>query len=484
MMSKTVWDSDEVARKSSKAVLALGLRQLFVQGFNIAGGILLARLLSPTEFGVYAICLFLLAFLTTFGDAGLGASLIRQSESPTTQDYRAVFTVQQVLVTIICLACWLIAPSVIGVYKLPMEGIWIFRMIVLAFFVTSFQTIPTIHLERYLAFDRLARIEVSQALVFNTTAVLLAFFGLRELSFGIAIFLRALTGALLANLAHRWDIGWKWDLYRIKQHLSFGIPYQASSILNLLKDLINPLLIGIFSGPVSVGYINWATTVANYPLIFVMLFNRLFMPILARLNSDMAAFNRMLTFIVKILCSFVYSTSIILYIFRLEIVTGVFGNKWLPAVVLFAPFVLITFILAPTIVAIGALNALGKTKFVFFVTLTWVVLTWMIGVAIIPKFGWASWGWVNLSVNFSNLLVLHQVSKTTGFSWFKALITPIVITVICVVTAMILVFSHSPFLLSIFILGLEIFCLMMVFFGPELQKILKNVKSKEVAYVT
>ncbi len=483
MKSKTGWDTGEVARKASRAALALGLRQLFVQGFNIAGGILLARLLSPAEFGLYAICLFILAFLTTFGDAGLGASLIRQSESPTTPDYQAVFTVQQLLVIMSCLAFWSIAPGVVGVYKLPEDDIWIFRTIAVAFFVTSFQTIPTIHMERNLAFDRLARIEVGQALIFNVSAVMLAFYGLRELSFGIAILLRSLTGALLANLTYRWEIGWKWDLQRIKQHLSYGIPYQASSILNLLKDLVNPLLVGILSGPVSVGYINWATTVANYPLIFVILFNRLFMPMLAKLNEDIGAFNKMLTLIIKILCSFVYSTSIILYIFRLEIVTSVFGNKWLPAVVLFAPFIIITFLLAPTIVGIGALNALGKTKFVFFVTLTWVVLTWLIGVVIIPRFGWASWGWVNLSVNLSNVLVLHQVSKTTGFSWFKALAIPAVITVICVVTALILVFIHVPFLLSIFILGLETLGLMLFFLGQELQKILKNVTSKEVSYV-
>jgi O-antigen/teichoic acid export membrane protein len=483
MKSNSGWDVGQVARKASRAALALGLRQLFVQGFNITGGILLARLLSPAEFGLYAICLFILAFLTAFGDAGFGASLIRQPESPTTQDYRAVFTVQQLLVTTICLAFWLLSPSVISIYKLSADNIWIFRTVAVAFFVTSLQTIPTIHMERNLAFDRLARIEVGQALIFNASAVLLAFYGFREQSFGIAIFLRSLTGALLSNLSYRWEIGWKWDLQRIKQHLSYGIPYQASSILNLLKDLVNPLLVGILSGPVSVGYINWATTVANYPLIFVMLFNRLFMPILAKLNDDIGAFNRMLTLIIKVLCSFVYSTSVILYIFRFEIITTVFGNKWLPAVVLFAPFVVITFLLAPTIVGIGALNALGKTKFVFFVTLTWVVLTWLIGVAIIPRFGWESWGWVNLSVNLSNILVLHQVSKITGFSWFKALTIPALIAVICVVTAMILVFVHIPFLLSIFILGLETLCLMLVFLGQELQKILKNVIVKEVSYV-
>jgi O-antigen/teichoic acid export membrane protein len=475
--SGVTWTTNEVARKVSRAALALTLRQVLVQGLNILGGVLLARMLSATDFGLYGICLFLLAFLTSFGDAGLGASLIRQPESPSSLDYQSVFTVQQVLVGLVCVVFWAASPFVVRMYRLPEDNIWIFYCVALAFFVTSYQTIPAINMERNLDFNRLAWIEVSQAVVFNAAAVALAFAGLQALSFGVAILLRSLTGATLANVMQRWDFGWRWDFARIKRHSSYGIPYQASSILNLLKDLINPLLVGFLIGPFAVGYINWATTVANYPLIFVIFLNRLFLPTLSKLVHTPEHFNRMLTSIVRVLCSFVYGTSVILFVFRFEIVQLVFGSKWLPAMVLFPPFIAITVLLAPTVIAIGALNALGNSRFVFLMTLVWVVITWLIGILSISRFGWESWGWVNLIVNLTNFFMLRQVTLQTGFSWFYAMSIPVLIAGIVFLSALLLIVLKTPYALSITVLLVEMLALMVVFLNWELRKILEGLRA-------
>jgi O-antigen/teichoic acid export membrane protein len=471
------WTTDEVARKASKAALALVLRQVLVQGLNIVGGVMLARMLSATDFGLYGICVFLLAFLTSFGDVGLGASLIRQAEPPTFLDYQSVFTVQQLLVGLVCVVFLAISPSVVNGYRLPENNIWIFYCIALAFFVTSFQTIPAINMERNLDFNRLAWIEVSQAVVFNVVVVALAVAGLQALSFGVAILLRSLTGATLANVMQRWDFGWRWDFARIKRHSSYGIPYQASSILNLLKDLINPLLVGLFIGPFAVGYINWATTVANYPLIFVMFLNRLFLPTLSKLVHTPEHFNRALTAIIRVLCSFVYGTSVILFVFRVEVVQLVFGSKWLPAMVLFPQFIAITVLLAPTVISIGALNALGNSRFVFLMTFVWVVVTWLVGILSISRFGWESWGWVNLIVNLTNFFVLRQVTLQTGFSWFYALSIPVLIAGIGFLSAVLLIALKAPYALSIAFLLVEMLVLMAVFLKRELRKILEGLRA-------
>jgi O-antigen/teichoic acid export membrane protein len=476
----SLWSASQVAQRALKAAFALGLRQVVVQGLNVIGGILLARILSPAEFGIYAICVFVLTFLTIFGDAGFGASLIRQSETPNTDDYRAVFTFQQVIVAFFGLVFWFIAPFVVSLYRLSPENIWIFRALVAGFLLTSFQTITTIQMERSLAFDRLAWIEVSQALTFNVSAVLLAFYGWGGLSFGIAILLRSLIGAVMSNTVYRWDLGWKWDFARVRPHLAYGIPYQASSVLTMLKDLINPLLIGILTGPIAVGYINWATTVANYPLIFILFFNRLFMPTLAKLTHDLQAFNKFLTLIIQILCTFVFTASAILYVFRFEIIVGIFGAKWLSAEILFAPFIIINLILAPTVVAMSALNALGESKFIFSVSLLWLVLTWFIGLIVIPRFGWQSWGWVNLCVNLANIFILFQITKLTNFSWLNAISIPLLIATLCFAVGYVLTTFHLSFLISITTLVFVTVVLTSYFLRRQLQMIFKNVMLKKV----
>src|SRR5437868_3575989 len=167
-----------LVRKTAHGAFALGIRQILVQGTRILGGIFLARLLTPTQFGFYAIVLYLQLFLTAFGDAGLAASLVRQHEEPETIDYRAIFTMQQILVLLTSALLWLAAPSIGSWYHLRPQDAWLFRLVSLSFFVTSFMVIPQVRLERHLAFQKLAGIESAQAVIFNAFAVYLAWRGL------------------------------------------------------------------------------------------------------------------------------------------------------------------------------------------------------------------------------------------------------------------------------------------------------------------
>ena len=59
------WTSARVTRHFASGALSLGVRQVFVQGSNLLGSLLLARMLSPTEFGLYAVAVFWLSFLST-----------------------------------------------------------------------------------------------------------------------------------------------------------------------------------------------------------------------------------------------------------------------------------------------------------------------------------------------------------------------------------------------------------------------------------
>src|SRR4051794_30914801 len=79
-------DRDDVVRKSIRGAAALGVRQMFVHAANVLGAVLLARFLSPAEFGVYAIVTFLISFLGTFGGTGLAANLIRVHDAPSEHD--------------------------------------------------------------------------------------------------------------------------------------------------------------------------------------------------------------------------------------------------------------------------------------------------------------------------------------------------------------------------------------------------------------
>ncbi len=444
LQASEVWTPKNVARKALTGAIALGARQVIVLGLGAIGSILLARILSPQEFGLFAIVTFVVNFLMVFGDVGLGASLIRQSDEPTMEDYRAVFTVQQGLVTLVVVLFWFVAPLVARAYHLPPRDAWIFRLAALSLFFTSFQVVPSLILERRLAFSRLAVIEGSQAFVYYSVAVGLAWRGFGVLSFALALLLRSVVGALLALRIGRWRMGWRWNRELIWRHLRFGLPYQGTLIVSLLKDTVIPVFIGFVAGTVIVGYINWATVFANYPIIAGALLNRLYLPVFARLAGNPVAFRRALSVVVALVCAVAYTASALLFVFRYDITRAVFGAKWEPALALFLPFTLINLLLAPTVIAQNALNALGDSLFVFRLMVLWMVSLWVFGAAALLLFDWTAFGWANLAVNLFDLLALSQVTRLTGFGWLGALVRPAAIALAAGGTGALLKIAHLP----------------------------------------
>ncbi|MCX7596007.1 MAG: oligosaccharide flippase family protein [Fischerella sp.] len=423
-MTKGELTNKEIGRKAVRAAAALGLRQAFVQGLNILGGVLLANLLLPSQFGVYGIIMFVLMFIGIFGSTGLAANLIRHGTEPTLDEYKSVFTFQQAIVFVTSILIWVFAPQIESIYQLPDQNGWLFRFIAVSMFISSFMVIPQVQLERRLDFNRLAFAEVFQALIFNLSAVVLAWLNYGVISFGIAILLRFLTGAIIVNYINPWPIGWKVSLKYSMEHLHFGLVFQAGQLVNLFKDSIYPLFIGVAAGSIALGFINFAGLMANLPVMLVALLNRLYMPMFARLAKDRESLRLALRTTLIIICVITYALSSFIFVFRQEIVS-LFGEEWLPAVALFAPLVLINILLVPSLVIIAVLNALGKATYVLKLQLAWALGNWLLGPLFILNWGWEAWPWALLVVNFSSLLAWNLASKLTGLNWWDVLSRPL-----------------------------------------------------------
>jgi O-antigen/teichoic acid export membrane protein len=408
--SEAVTTPGFVVRKALHSVMALGIRQVLTVAMSSLGGILLARLLSPLEFGLYAIVTFLLSFLVTFGDVGLAASLVRQAHEPLEEDYQAVFTIQQILVASVVILFWTAAPWIASAYHLPPHERWVFRLVALSLLCTSFQVIPSARLERHLAFEKLAVVEVAMSFVFYASAVTLAWRGVGTFSFAIAMFARSLTGALFVNLASPWPIRWRWDLQRARMHLKFGLPYQGIGVVSFLTSSITPVFIGLLLGAASVGYINWAQMVSGYPVLALMVLQRVYLPVFARLQLHTESLTRLVEQIIRATNALAAPVAILTLVSIEPLTKFVFGQKWLPAIPLFY-LLWGTNLFVPTATPLLALlNALGYSQKAFKFTLLFMLGIWVLGAPLILAFGTIGFGIASLCVNASNV-ILYRVAK-------------------------------------------------------------------------
>lgn len=410
---------DSITKQTFKGGLFLLTRQLLVQGFNIIGGILLARILSPSEYGYYAIITFILSFLISFGDVGLGASLIRQTKEPKKEDYQAVFTAQQLLILVVIVIFWGITPFIIYKYKIQTDELWSIRFLVLTLFFTSLQSMASIKLERNLCFNKLAVVEICQSAIFNSSLVGLAFIGLGIKGFVIALLVRSIIGALLANIFSPWEIGLRIDWDKIKSHLSFGIPYQGINFISLVKDSITPIFIGYFLGATEVGYINWATMTAAYAVLALMVFQRLYLPAFSRMKDHPEDLSLFVEKIIAATNMVVAPLSVLLLVYIIPITKIIFGEKWLAALPLFYLLWLANLFVATATPVMGLLNALGFSRITFLFALVWMLGTWIFGIPLIYLWGSIGYAWANLLVQFTNIFLFRIAQKKVRFKIIK-----------------------------------------------------------------
>jgi len=183
-------DIAAVVNRSIHGIFALVSRTLFIQIVGFLVNFLLTIYLSPATFGVYFVVTAVIAFLSYFSDIGLAAALIQKKENLTKEDLATTFTIQQILVISSCAIAILASSFVAKFYDLELPGVMLFISLVIAFFLSSLKTIPSILLERDLHFEKLVIPQIVETLSFNLVALVLAIKGFGISSFTYAVLAR------------------------------------------------------------------------------------------------------------------------------------------------------------------------------------------------------------------------------------------------------------------------------------------------------
>ncbi len=413
----------------------LAFREVLVRIFQIGGAVILARLLTPADFGVYAIVAFGVSALTVVGDLGLAPALIQQAAEPSEREYRVVFTVQMGIAIVAVLAASLVSPWVAAAFGLPSKAVIVAVSLAAAFLVSALRVVPAARLERHLQFGPLATGEVAQVVVFEAVAVAGAVAGLGYLTFGPAALAGSLANVAAVMIRAPWLPGLAWDRQLASRLLRFGLPYQGGAVVSFVKDAVNPLFLGLFVGAVVVGYVNWATQLISYPVLLVTLLSRLYFPAFARLSDRPDQMKRLAEAIAR--WSLVVATGLMVAYLAAGSgwTTIIFGAKWLPALPLVGWLAFSVPAAAAATVAMAALNAVGRSRETFAFAVLWMVLTWLLTVPLVAGLGWIGFGPANVGVTLTALILFRRVQSATGVSIVAEYLLATVVGIAVLLTA-------------------------------------------------
>lgn len=425
---------DQLKKNSVKSVFSLTIRRVLLRVIGQIAFIILARILTPAEFGIFTIISFIINFFGFFSDVGLAAALIQKKGEVTTEDLRTTFTIQQILVGTLVVLIIITAPFIINtIYKdsLQSEHTFLIQILAVSLLLASLKTIPSILLERKLLFNKLVIPEIVETLIYNITAILLAWQGYGVWSFIVAVLLRGIVGVILIHIIHPWPIGFAINKKSFKTLFGFGLPYQLNGFIALIKDNIVPTYIAATLGTAAVGYIGWAQKYAFLPLEPMNDIIRVTFPTYSRLQDHPDLLKRALEKTLYFTTVCVYPLLFGFIALAPWIIQYVFTNKWNAALPLFYLFTINTFWAVLSTTCTNALFAIGKSRVVLNFMILWTVLTWILTPLFTYLYGMLGIAIASAFIAFTSLGVLFITKRHININFL-----PIVYKQLLLATAM------------------------------------------------
>ena len=310
------------------------LQQFSTQLIAFTVQLILARILTPSEFGLIGLLTVFIGIGTALFEGGMTSSLIRVV-SVDTKDYSTVFFFNLGVSVLIYLLFFLAAPYIALFYKQPVLTD-IARLYGLSFIFLSFGTVQNTILTRDMKFKRQTIITLPGLLIGSIVGIVLANneYGVWSLVYSILV--TNLLTAILLWFSSDWRPQMIFDVDRFRLHFHYGYKMTLSSLLDTIFTNIYQIIIGRFYSPVLVGYYTRANSLMMLPVGNVSAaLNKVVFPLFAKVQDDIPALRAAYKKIMLIVLFVITPIIVLMALLADQLVVFLFTEKWLPIVPIF-----------------------------------------------------------------------------------------------------------------------------------------------------
>jgi PST family polysaccharide transporter len=304
-----------------------GISQFIRLLFHFITTVILARLLTPEDFGLLAMTVVFTNFVMIFNDFGLTAALI-QHKKTNEEHYSSIFWVNISTGFILTLLVIALAPTIANFYN-ETRITAIVSVLALTFFISSFGIVQNALFAKKLNFKSLATIEVLAVLISGIMAIILAFseFGVWSLVWQQIVYSFIATILLWKFSNWRPKFLFKWQ--RVKELLGFGMNLIGFSFVNYFSRNFDNLLIGKFLGSTSLGFYNLAYKLLLFPLSNIsQTIGRVMFPSLSIIQNDKNRVCSAYIKTVRYIATITFPLMFGLLLTAPQCIRIVFGSQW------------------------------------------------------------------------------------------------------------------------------------------------------------
>ncbi len=321
----------EIKHKTKVATYWQLFNQFSNYGMQFIIGIVMARLLTPEDYGITALPVVIYAVAGIFIDGAFGAALIRKQDL-SEEDLSTAFCYSLTVGLLCYLVLFVGAPWIADFFEIPVLTT-LTRVTALSFLWTGFMTPQSVILNRKLDFRTPAIVALISKILMGIVGVLMAYLGYGVWALAVSTVLSNFTTVLLTSCFVRWYPKTSWSKESFSYLWGFGNKMIATLLIDRIYMNIAPIVIGKYFSPAQLGEYNRAQGYAQLPAQqFTDLLHNVTYPVLSKMQDDTDvlrdSYRRMLK-----LCAFVmFPIMIILAVLAEPLIVVMVTEKWIACV--------------------------------------------------------------------------------------------------------------------------------------------------------
>ncbi len=334
-------DTDSVEAQAQRS---LDLDRSLVDGIAWTGGmrflaqalrwgatLLLARLLSPADYGLVGYATVYLGLVALVNELGLSAAIVQQRDL-TREQIAKLGGVSALLGLAFFGLTLAVSPLVASFFREPRVQP-VVAILAVTFILRGFQVLPRALMTRELLFRRLAWIDGIEAGFLAGSTLILAFLGHGYWALVFGSIIGTAVGTMLAWWWRPHRISWPSEFHTIRDAVSYGAHVAASRVTWYVYSNADFAVVGRMLGTVALGAYTFGWTIANIPVEKVSaVLSRVTSGVFATAQHDDAAIRRYLLSITEALAIVTFPIAAGLALVAHDFVLVVLGEKWAPAI--------------------------------------------------------------------------------------------------------------------------------------------------------
>jgi PST family polysaccharide transporter len=307
------------------------LAQFTNQALRFIISVILARLLTPNDFGLIAMILVFTGFAGLFSELGFGASLIQKREIGE-RHLSSIFWLNLVSGLVLTGVVFAVAAPIAKFYHEP--RLKALTMVLSGtFFLVSLSIVQKAILKRSMDFRKLAIIEIITMVVGGSIAIILACIGFGVWSLAWQMIVSTAVGVILLWFATGWKPRFKLDKNAIRELFGFSINLFGFNLINYWARNSDNLLIGKFIGSVGLGIYARAYSIMLMPLQQISgTVGRVMFPALSEIQEDKVFVKQIYLRTISVIALVTFPMMMGLLVVADSFVMALLGPKWLEVI--------------------------------------------------------------------------------------------------------------------------------------------------------